>query len=271
MRKQLVLLASLLVVALDVSAATVILKGGKRLQVESYSQKGNSLVVRYTGGRVESYPLAAVDLAATGEANAVAEAAPAAKADVGPKSPFAAAMAQAGGGGLVVTDMDVAHVNTGEEAEVEGEASAPGKLGPRGRVNLVSYEKRPTEDGQWELTVSVVNNGDAPVQPVTATITALGDEGKTVGTTTATLADKLEPKQQGSLVARLVATGPITSFSFDFSWRSIVTTETRVPAPQVAQPVAEPTPTPPPPMAVANPMDAQSLTAAPPPPPQVKR
>ncbi|MCU0292334.1 MAG: hypothetical protein MUF10_10170, partial [Thermoanaerobaculaceae bacterium] len=107
MRKLAIVLA-LVLVAGSLGAATLVLKGGKTLAVQGFSQQGNLVVVRLADGRVQSYPLTAVDMAATSAANPSAPAPEAAK-DKGPSSPFAAAKAAEGAGVLVVTDKDVTH------------------------------------------------------------------------------------------------------------------------------------------------------------------
>jgi hypothetical protein len=277
--KKLLVLVVVVLMAAAVQGATVILKGGKRLQVASYFPKGNSMTVCYADGHLESYPLSAVDLPATTSANANPVVAPTAKPDTGPKSPFAGAMAQGGAAGLVVTDMDVAHVEkSGVEAAGEAEGT-PGQTGPRGRIVLVNYQKVPVGDNLWDITATVANQGDAPVQPVSATIVAADSQGKSVGSASATLDQKLEPGQQGVLTGRLTVTGPIASVAFDLSWQSIVPVPTPLPgaapgpgpsAPAPA-PKAVATPAPVSPMAVVNPMDSKALTTAPPPPPQIPR
>ena len=62
-------------------AATVVLTGGKRLDVASYSVSGSYVTVQYANGRRESYPLSAVDLAATRAASGQVAAPPAAAAE----------------------------------------------------------------------------------------------------------------------------------------------------------------------------------------------
>ncbi len=61
MRTVLLMVAGM-VAAANASAATVVLKGGKQLEVASLQRQGNYFVVKQASGRVESYPVAAVDL-----------------------------------------------------------------------------------------------------------------------------------------------------------------------------------------------------------------
>lgn len=69
--KRLLLIVAVLVVAAGADAATVVLKGGKRLDVASVQRQGNYYVVRLASGLLESYPAAAVDVEATRVANEV--------------------------------------------------------------------------------------------------------------------------------------------------------------------------------------------------------
>lgn len=279
MKKLAVLVVAIMILGLQASAATVVLKGGKQLQVESYTSKGSVVLVHYADGRVESYPVSAVDLTATASANAAPKATPGPKAAVGPQSPFADAMAPAGAPGLVVTDQDVGHFQKGEPgSEQEGDKEA--KSGAHGRVVLLNYQKNPAGDNTWDIVATVVNQGDAPVQAVSATIMAVDDQGKPVGSAPASLKDRLEPGQQAAMTARLTVTGPISTLSFDLSWQAIVPAPAKatpaVPgqAPAAAaQPSAAPPamPTPSSPLSVVNPMDSSQLTNAPSPPAQIPR
>ncbi len=75
MRKVLAILA-VFAVAAAVDGATVVLRGGKQVSVASFEQKGNLVMLTYANGRVESYPLAAVDMEGTRAANQTVEADP---------------------------------------------------------------------------------------------------------------------------------------------------------------------------------------------------
>lgn len=216
--KKLVVLVALVALAGWARAETVVLKGGKRLDVQRFEQRGNYVIVQYAGGRLESYPMVAVDLAATREANGMTPAAPSGR-DTGPHSPFFAAQAGRGSAAVAITDADVQHLVPEEEGE-EGGAAAKAAPGD-GSVVLLGYEKKQLEDGQFEITATVANNGTAPVQNITTKFRLLDREGKTIGEGTAGYAGQLAPGAQGALTATVAAAGDPTQVSFEFQWQTI--------------------------------------------------
>ncbi len=199
-------------------AATVVLKGGKELEVASYTQRGNYVLVRYADGRAESYPLAAVDLAATRAANQVPEAVPAPARPTGPHSPFAEAVAPAGEAAMRVSDEDVQHLAPKEEGEEGGEE---GGAAAGGQVVLLGYDKRLVGEDQWAISATISNTGSQPVQNIVANIKFLDEKGALVGSGTASFPGKLEAGQQGMISAAVSAPADARQISFEFQWQTI--------------------------------------------------
>lgn len=205
-------------VAFAAQAATVVvLKGGKRLEASSTTQQGNYLIVRYADGRAESYPLGAVDQAATRAANAMPEKPAAPAKPVGPHSPFFEAQATAGAPATSLTDADVQHVAPPEETGEEGQGEKPSP----GQVVILGYDKQPLEDGQWSVTANIANTGSEPVRGVVASIRLLDAKGGTLGTGTATHPDTLGPGEEASISTTLNAPGEPAQISFDLQWQTI--------------------------------------------------
>ncbi len=218
-----------LVLAGAAEAATVVLKGGKQLEVTSYQQQGNYVLVRYANGRAESYPLSAVDLAATRAANAVAEEATAPARPGGPHSPFAQAVAAAGETAARVSDEDVQHIAPPEEGGGEaGEQAAQAG----GQVVLLGYDKQLVGENQWAVTATISNTGTEPVRNVAATVKLLDEKGVTVGSGTASFPGTLGPGQQGMISTAVVATGEARQISFEFQWQTIKAARPATAAPE---------------------------------------
>ncbi len=236
--KRVTMLLATLVLAVGAQAATVVLAGGKRLDVSGYSVSGSYVTVHYANGRQEWYPLAAVDLAATKAASGQRGAPPAAAADSGPHSPFLGARASTKPGGLVVTDADVKHIDTeaaGEEAE-KTDQEAP--LG--GQVVLVSYEKKAVGKGEWAITATVANQGKNVVQNVSALVRVLDATGKPVTTGSSSVLGKLDPGKQGTITARVALDTEPPQVAVDLSWQEIKP----VPTPVAKNPANGPPPKP---------------------------
>ena len=192
MRKLLMVFAACLVAG-PLSAATVVLKGGKQLQVDSFHQDGNLLVVQYEGGRLVSYPLVAVDLDAMGLSTQPAVVAPDLEPEV-PHSPFFGAQAPPGKSAVVMTDEDVMHV-----PDEEGEWGAQEQQGTpaAGQVVISGYQKHLLEDGTWEINASVLNQGAVQVSNIVATMNLMDSAGQLLGTGSGTFEGSLDPGQQG--------------------------------------------------------------------------
>jgi hypothetical protein len=216
-----------------VDAATVVLKGGRRVEVASYEQRGNLVMLRYADGRIESYPLAAVDLEGTRQANLVTAPATPAATPAGPHSPFLAARSTPGAAAKTVTDADV-QMLAPESAEGEAEASpTPDVLA---QVVLLGHQHRQRGDGQWDVVATVANQGGAPASGIVAAIRFLDAGGQVIGSGSATIAGPLAPQQQGTLNAVLAADGIPVQVAFDLQWQSI--REVRAPTPAAQATVA---------------------------------
>jgi hypothetical protein len=120
--KRPLMLVLALMVAGEAWAATVVLTGGKRIDVATYTVSGSYVTVQYANGRRESYPLSAVDLPATRDASGEKLSGAAASEPSGPHSPFLCARSATGAGAVVVTDADVKHVEPPEAEEEKKEA-----------------------------------------------------------------------------------------------------------------------------------------------------
>ncbi len=240
----------IVLVASSLGAASLVLKGGKILAVQSFSQQGNLVVVRLSDGRVQSYPLTAIDMPATAAANPSAPEPQAEKAK-GPTSPFAAAKASEGAGALVVTDKDVNHffreeASAGEAGEATGEKD---KAAGAARVVLLSYDKKVVGEGQWEVTTTLVNQGGSPASSISVTARAVDPDGKEVGSASGSASDQLPPGQQTTVVIKMAANASAQEFRFDVGWQSIAPVGTPKPVEgprgeEAARPAAPPAPTP---------------------------
>jgi hypothetical protein len=279
-RKTALLLVAL-VIAAGAQAATVVLKGGRQVHVDAYLQRGNYVILQYADGRVESYPLAAVDLQATRVANGVAETAPKTAAPSGPHSPFYQAQAKAGAAAVTITDADVGHLEPVDDSgEVEKEEPS------KGTVVLLGYDKKQIEDNVWEITATVVNRGAHPVTNLSASMVLSAKDGQTLGTGQGTASGDVPPGGQTTITARIPADGEPTQVSFDFQWQEIkpvAKPEGESGAMPPPEPAGEPAAEPPPPgfevpegssplTQPANPMAIPPLTEPPnPTAPQVPR
>jgi hypothetical protein len=211
----------LLLVAAEAGAATVVLTGGKRLDVASYTVGGSYVVVRYANGRNESYPLSVVDLQATRDA-AGTQATPAAEQPAEPHSPFFGAKAAAGKGGVLVTDADVKHIESADEEATPVEDKKGGETQQGGgQVSLVSYERRKVAEGQWDITATVANVGSTAVSSIGALMRVLDEQGKPVTTGSGTFAGKLEPGKQATITARVALASEPFQVAFDLTWREV--------------------------------------------------
>jgi hypothetical protein len=220
--RRLAILVAALMVAGAASAATVVLSGGKRLEVTSYTVGGSYVVVHYSNGRVESYPLAVVDLAATRAAAGTTTAAPTGEHAGEPHSPFFAAKSSAGKSGVVVTDADVKHVETGDEGVApEEEKKDEGAQETGTQVTLVSYAKKKVAEGEWDITATVANVGTTAVNGVNAVMRVLDDQGKPVATGSGSFPGRLEPGKQATITAHVALQGEPFQVAVDLSWREI--------------------------------------------------
>jgi len=239
-----------LLVAADLAAATVVLKGGKRLEVASYVVGGSFVVVQYAGGRRESYPLAMVDLTATKVANGEKSPAPAVAEEQGPHSPFLAARSSGKPRGPVVTDADVKHLEASESGE------APAKEEPKAgsdeaQLVLLGYDRKKVGDKDWEITARIANQGKAAASNVVAAVRVVDASGKAVATGSGSLPGRLEPGKEGAISVQVSIDFEPSQFACDLSWQKIAqgpTSATTGPAESpAAGAAAAPRPTPIPP------------------------
>ncbi len=236
--KRIPIVLAALAIAAAAGATTVVLKGGKRVDVASFEKKGNYVILHLANGRLESYPLDAVDFAATSSANPAANPAPVATPS-GPHSPFFGARAKPGGAGVSVTDSDVKHIPTAsDEAEAKGEKKADEGSGPA-QVVLVSQDRKRLDDGSWEVTATVENQGGTPATGVSANVRLLGPNGEPLASGPSNSLAKLGPKQQGTLSAKLKANADPAQVTFDLQWQTIREAPTPAPA-AVAAPAGKP-------------------------------
>jgi len=218
--KRLTVLVMAFMLAGEAWAATVVLTGGKRLEVASFNVSGSYVTVQYANGRRESYPLSAVDLTATRQASGEKPATAPATEPGGPHSPFLGARASAASGALIVTDADVSHVEAAEGEPEAKEKEAASEAG--GQVALLSYEKKRVSESEWEISATVVNQCKNPVQAVSASMRMLDNQGKSVASGSGTLAGKLEPGKQGTITAKVTFGGEPTQVAFDLTWQEIL-------------------------------------------------
>ena len=215
--KRIVVAVLAVLVAVSASAVTLVLKGGKQLEVTSYAKKGNAVVAQLPDGRFASYPLVAVDLAATAAANAVPPAQSGAAVPGGPHSPFFGAQAGSGKPALVLTDADVQHVApAGEEGMTEEEAAAG-----QAQVVLIGYEKREAEPGLWEVTATVANQGVGAATNVAANVTFLDAAGVAIARGSGQLEGVLQASQTGAITARIAANAEPARVVFGLQWHGV--------------------------------------------------
>lgn len=215
-------------------ALVVVLKGGKKLEVASYEQKGNYLVVTLADGKRASYPLASVDLQATAASNAQPVAPTPPPKPEPPRSPFARAVAKPGTPAALLTDADVQKVApVGEEGASTDEKVAESPSREEGVV-VLGWSGREAGEGKWEITANLVNQGKTPVHDVAVAVRAMA-EGKALGTGSATYPGVVQAGQQFTVPVTVSAPEPPKQVIFSLNWQQIA------PAP-VETPAAAPTP-----------------------------
>ncbi|MGC8916085.1 MAG: FxLYD domain-containing protein [Thermoanaerobaculum sp.] len=229
------LVALVAVLSASAWAATVVLKGGKKLEVASYEQKGNYLVVTLVDGTRASYPLSVVDLAATAHANAQPTPAAAPATPEAPRSPFARAVAKPGTPAAHLTDADVQKVApAGGEAPGEEGKEPPAPAREEGVV-VLGWSGREAGEGQWEITANLLNQGKVPVQDVAVAVRAVAD-GKTLGTGSATYPGRVEPGQQFTVPVTVSAPEAPKQVVFSLNWRQVTPIQQETPAAPTPQP-----------------------------------
>jgi hypothetical protein len=208
-------------VAVSASAVTVVLKDGRRIQVASAEQRGNYLIVRHESGRVESYPLAAVDQEGTRRAAAAPAPTPA-PTPAGPQSPFARAVSSGGEATATLTDEDLPRrVGSGfSEGPVDEDGEEEPKA-PGARVEMLGYEYSKVGEEAWDITVTVTNRGVLPATGVGAVVRLLGDEGQSFGTGSGRMDGNLASGADGRIVARVQATEEPSQVSVSLQWQVV--------------------------------------------------
>lgn len=214
-------------VAASASAVTVVLKDGRRIQVASAEQRGNYLIVRHDSGRVESYPLVAVDQEATRRAAAAPDPTPV-PTPAGPQSPFARAVSSAGEATASLTDEDLPRrvgpgisEDPGDE-DIEEQPKVPGA-----RVEMLGYEYSRVGEDAWEISVTVANRGVLSATDVGAVVRLLGDDGQSFGTGSGRMDGNLASGAEGRIIARVTAAEEPSQVSVSLQWQ-VVEPETEV-------------------------------------------
>lgn len=214
--KKFALVVALAMIAGSAAAATVVLKGGKRIEVARWSQEGNLIVLHHANGRIEGYPLTAVDLNATRAAAPKPMPTEGAK-EVDSRSPFGKARSAAAGSGIAITDAEIGRF-TAPEATPEAEGTKPDE-DPSGQVTLVSYDLKAAEEGQWTVTATVSNSGSVPVQNLSVVVKPMDAEGKLLGSASGSLGGVLEPGKTGAVTATVGAPARPAQVAFDLNWQ----------------------------------------------------
>lgn len=266
---------TVLLLAQLASAATVVLKSGKRVEVATLEQQGNYLVVVFDDGRAQSYPVSMVDMAATDEANGVVRPQPEPPAPAGPSSPFLSAVARKGEAVATIRDGDVAKVLAADvEAPVEPKqerSQAPA------RVTVTGYTWKLVGENTWEVTVSLANQGEFAASSVSVHVRGLDAGGGETAQASGTVTGELAPGAQGTTVVTIKGEEAIAQLAFDVRWQEIRAAAdlreevTPIAVPRTATPAAAPQQPPqyslPPgasPMAVPdNPLAVRDVTSAP--------
>jgi len=229
--------ASLLLVG-PAWGAVLVLKGGKKLEVRSFEQKGNYVIVVQADGKPLSYPLTAVDLEATKKANAQPEAPSAPKPPEAPRSPFAAAVAKPGKPAAVVSDADVQKVAPVAAVPEEGEQEAPAEPTGGNGVVVLGWSGREAGEGKWQVLANLVNQAKEPVQNVAVSVRAMGEGGVALGTGTATYPGTVQPGQQFTVSVTIDAPTAPKQVIFSLNWQQLK------PVPETPTPQVQTAPTP---------------------------
>lgn len=213
----------IMLVASAALAVTVVLKDGRRIQAAAVEQRGNYFIVRYESGRVESYPMAAVDQEAMRKAAGETPATAPEPVPTEPKSPFARAVSAGGQSKASLSDEDlpgrIAEEVFADEDEVSAEEE--GERAPGARVELLGYDYVRVEDGVWDVTVNVVNRGVQGATGVAAVVRLLGDEGEAFGSGSGRMDAVLGSGEEGRIVARVQAEKEPSQVSVSLQWQVI--------------------------------------------------
>ncbi len=110
--------------------------------------------------------------------------------------------------------------------------------GPEGaQISLVSYDRKKASEGEWEITATIVNQGNSPASSITATVRMLALDGSTLGTGAGSYSGQLAPKQQDTLTVKVTAPGDVGQVGFEFQWVTIQPAQpSPVPSPSLTTP-----------------------------------
>jgi hypothetical protein len=217
--KRVVVPITLLLLAQLAVAATVVLKGGKRLEVATFEQQGNYLVVMFEDGRAQSYPVSMVDMAATDEANGVTRPQRPSPAAPGPSSPFLSAVARKGEAVATIRDGDVAKVLSPESEATEEPKQQ--RIQAPARVVVTGYNWKLVGENTWEVTVNLANQGEFAASNLSVQVRGLDANGEETGRATGTLTGELAPGAQASTVVTLKGEEAVVQLAFDVRWQEI--------------------------------------------------
>jgi len=225
MKKSAFVFLSLLCAAVLARATeTVVLKGGKTLELaKPYVVRGTQALMTLKDGTLISVATADIDRAAT----QAARRRPAADANVAPLalSPAEAAKAQKSNpkAKLKIDDADVGHGDSGPAPADETAAPADGAEAAEGgdaKVEVVDFDQRPSGNA-LVVKGTIRNSGKAPAQNVALSVSAIDDAGKAVASTTATVATgSLEPGSSATFSASLPTAVKASTLRFVPRWSS---------------------------------------------------
>ncbi|MCX7895261.1 MAG: hypothetical protein N2447_04800 [Thermoanaerobaculum sp.] len=233
---------ALLAVGTQAWAAVVVFKGGKKLEVSSFERRGNYLLVVLADGKKASYPLSAVDLEATAQANGQPTPPTEVPKAESPRSPFAKAIAKPGAPAASLSDADVQKVApTLETTGAGGEKQAAEPTGREEGVVVLGWSGREAGEGKWEITASLLNQGKVAVQNVVVAVRSVA-EGQTVATGSATFPGPVAPGQPFTVAVTLAAPEPPKQVVFSLTWQQVNPVPSPPATPVPATPQASPPP-----------------------------
>lgn len=208
----------IVILASSSQAAILVFKTGKRMEVASFQNKAGSIIVKHANGRMESFPVTAVDLEATRKANGIAEPQKPTPSAPSPHSPYLNAVSAGGGAAApTIKDSDVRKYIPPDSANQDGENKKPEN---DGQVAIIDTQAKKTGDGQWEVAITVSNLGTMSAQGVSVNVRAI-DQNNKVTNASGTLSGSLEPGKQATIPVRLSTPTEPSQFSYDVKWQVI--------------------------------------------------
>ncbi|HEX7253880.1 MAG TPA: FxLYD domain-containing protein [Thermoanaerobaculia bacterium] len=164
------------------AADVVVLKGGTRIELKQpWVQQGNNALLTRTDGTLLSVPVSEIDMKATAAARKAPPPKPAPAFAAPPESPAQAARSVREGpqARVKITDSDVGHA-----APAEAEEKPGGITNSRLEVADFSHE---TSGGNLVLRGMLRNVGSTTATQAKLLVAVLDDQGKTIGSGSATL------------------------------------------------------------------------------------